>query len=67
MFKNVTPESVGISSKKILDFYKYIDKCGFSTHSVIMARGNNIFDYDIFKYVHNNHRSYCSITIKEMQ
>lgn len=60
MFKNVTPESVGISSKKILDFYKYIDKCGFSTHSVIMARGNNIFSEGYYAPFHKDfkHRLY---------
>lgn len=43
MFKTVSPESVGISSKKVLDFIKRLDGMGFATHSIIMARGNGIF------------------------
>ncbi len=41
MFKSVTPESVGISSKNV---YKYIAGLNnLHMHSVIMARGNDIF------------------------
>lgn len=43
MFKNVTPESVGISSKEVLGFLERFDAHKFQTHSMIMARGNNIF------------------------
>ncbi len=43
MFKNVTPESVGISSKEVLGFLKRYGAYNFATHSIIMARGKNIF------------------------
>lgn len=43
MFQNVTPESVGISSGKVLKFIKTLDEYHFCTHSFIMARGKNIF------------------------
>jgi len=43
MFKNVSPESVGISSERVLGFFKSLEKYGYDTHSVIMARGDNIF------------------------
>ena len=43
MFKTVTPESAGISSKNVLKFLKTLDSYHLSTHSVIMARGENIF------------------------
>ena len=42
MFDEKTPESLGISSEKILDFLKFIDSYKMSTHSVIIARGNSI-------------------------
>lgn len=42
-FKTATPESVGISSKKVLEFLKILESCSFCTHSIIMARGNKIF------------------------
>lgn len=43
MFRNVSPENVGISSKKVLKFFETLEKYHFCTHSIIMARGNNIF------------------------
>lgn len=43
MFQNVTPESIGISSKKVLEFIKTLDAYHFCTHSFIMARGKEIF------------------------
>lgn len=43
MFCNITPEKAGISSQKVLSFIKKLDEMGFATHSIIMARGNNIF------------------------
>ena len=43
MFKATTPESVGISSKKVLEIYKFLQRSGLATHSVIMARGDKIF------------------------
>ena len=41
--KYCTPEKAGISSADVLNFYKFIDGCHLSTHSVIMARGDEIF------------------------
>ena len=38
-----SPESVGISSHDLLNFYKALDGYHLSTHSVIMARGDKIF------------------------
>lgn len=43
MFKTATPESAGISSAKVLEFYKYLEKVDLSTHAVIMAKGDRIF------------------------
>ena len=43
MFKNITPEKAGISSEKVLEFYKHLEKMDLSTHSVIMAKGDSIF------------------------
>ena len=41
--KYCTPEKAGISSADVLNFYKFIDGCHLSTHSVVMARGDEIF------------------------
>ncbi|MBQ5810432.1 MAG: serine hydrolase, partial [Clostridia bacterium] len=49
MFQNITPEQAGISSKRVLNFFKVLDNYGFNTHSVIMARGNNIFAEAYYK------------------
>ncbi len=42
-FQKTTPEKAGISSKRVLSFLKRLDECGFSTHSVLMARGDKLF------------------------
>lgn len=43
LFKIISPENAGISSKNVLKFLKTLESYNFSTHSIIMARGNNIF------------------------
>lgn len=43
MFKTVSPESAGISSKQVLNFIKTLESYHFCTHSFIMARGEKIF------------------------
>ena len=60
MFQNVTPESVGISSKKVLKFIQTLDDYNFCTHSFIMARGNNIFAEGYYAPFHKDfkHRMY---------
>lgn len=42
-FETVSPESIGISSKKVLEFIQILDKYKLNTHSIIMARGNKVF------------------------
>lgn len=42
-FRMASPESIGISSKKVLKFMKTLDKYHFCTHSILMARGGRIF------------------------
>jgi len=43
MFQTVSPESVGISSRKVLEFIKTLEQNNLNTHSIIMAKGNEIF------------------------
>lgn len=43
MFKNVTPESVGISSKFVKRFIESCERNEIVSHSILMMRGNNIF------------------------
>lgn len=40
MFEKVTPESVGVSSKRILDFIQCLDEYELCTHSIFMAKGD---------------------------
>ena len=60
MFKTVTPESVGISSEKVLEFYKFLDSHGFQTHDLIMAKGDKIFTEGYWAPFHKDfqHRMY---------
>lgn len=43
MFNLLTPEAAGISSKEISLFINTLNSYGINTHSIIMARSNNIF------------------------
>lgn len=40
---NISPESIGISSENIDKYIKILNKKRLATHSVIMAKGNDIF------------------------
>ncbi len=55
-FKNTTPEQVGISSKQVLRYLKRLENTKFPIHSLIMARGDNIFAEYYWKPFH---RDYC--------
>ncbi len=59
MFKSVTPESIGISSKNVYRYIKGLDD-NLHMHSVIMARGNHIFYECYWKPFDKNfcHRMY---------
>lgn len=59
-FKKTTPEEAGISSKTVLSFLKTLDSCGFSTHSILMARGDNLFTEVYYAPFHKDfkHRMY---------
>ena len=43
MFKSVTPESVGISSELVKKYISRLEKRQIHMHSVLMARGNDLF------------------------
>ncbi len=60
MFRNMTPESVGASSEKILGFVKMLEGYKFSTHSILMARGEDIFLECYYAPFHKDylHRQY---------
>ena len=40
--EKVIPESVGVSSKNVIKFYKTLESYGLYTHSSLMARGDKI-------------------------
>jgi len=69
--KYTSPESVGISSRDLLKFYKAIDGNHLSTHSVIMARGDSIFtecyyepfNKDFLHRMYSVSKSFVSIAI----
>ena len=60
MFEYASPESVGISSEKLLNILKEYEEIGLCTHSIIMARGNKIFTEMYHKPFHRDfmHRMY---------
>ena len=43
MFKTISPEQAGIPSSKVLEFIKVLEEYKLNTHSILMARGNDIF------------------------
>ena len=43
MFTSVSPESVGIESRRVRAFFEALENYGYDTHSIIMARGDKIF------------------------
>jgi len=59
-FTKTTPESVGISSKQVLDFVKMLDGYHMQTHSILMARGNYLFAECYYAPIHKDflHRMY---------
>lgn len=56
----ITPEQAGIPSENIAKYINILEKNRLATHSVIMARGENIFYESYWKPFHNNflHRMY---------
>ncbi len=71
MFKTVTPESVGISSKYIKEFILRLEKRKLHMHSVVLCRGKNIFgefywtpfDKDFLHRMYSETKSYVSVAI----
>lgn len=59
-FSKVTPEKVGIRSNDVKSFIEAFDDLGLHTHSIIMARGDNIFAECYYKPFDENflHRMY---------
>ena len=71
MFKQVSPESVGIESSRVLRFLETLESYGYDTHSIIMARGDNIFaeayyapyDKDSLHRMYSVSKSFVSIAV----
>ena len=55
-----TPEAAGISSRHVLAFYRDLERCNLSTHSVLMGRGDRIFTESYYAPFHKDfkHRMY---------
>ena len=43
IFKTITPEQAGISSRYVEKFLKKLDGSGLATHAVLLMRGSDIF------------------------
>ena len=71
MFRNVTPESVGLKSKYLEKFILGLNKRGLHMHSVILCRGYDIFgefywapfDKDFCHRMYSETKSYVSVAI----
>ena len=69
--KYCTPEKAGISSADVLKFYKCLDAFNLSTHSVILARGDEIFsecyyepfNKDFFHRMYSVSKTFVAIAI----
>lgn len=63
MFEKITPEQAGISSENIKKYIEILEENRFSTHNLIIARGNNICFEKYWEPFHEDylHRMY-SIT-----
>lgn len=59
-FKTVSPEKIGLSSKNVLSFIKTLESYNCCTHSILMARGENIFAEMYYAPFHKDfkHRMY---------
>ena len=70
-FNRVTPESQGVSSKVVLDALKTLDSYNLYTHSIVMAKGDNIFteayykpfDKDFLHRMYSVSKSFVSMAI----
>lgn len=60
MFRTISPEQAGISSKYIEQFIRTLNKRGLATHSFLLMRGNDIFAEYYWKPFHKDfcHRMY---------
>ena len=60
MFKTITPEQAGISSRAVLEYVKVLEENHLATHDFIMARGNNILAECYYAPFHKDfkHRMY---------
>ncbi len=71
MFKNVTPESCGIESARILEFLEYLEDCGLVTHGLLMAKDDAVFaeaywkpfDRDFCHRMYSQTKSYVAIAV----
>ncbi|MBR7095146.1 MAG: serine hydrolase [Clostridia bacterium] len=43
MFEKITPEAAGVSSRRVLEFYDYLERRGLTMHSVLLAKGDALF------------------------
>ena len=59
-FTKITPEKAGISSANVLKFIQSLEKYRFMTHSIVMAKGDNIFAECYYEPFGENfiHRTY---------
>lgn len=60
MFQHITPEEAGIAFEKVLEFIKTLESYGLNTHSILMAKGNQIFAETYYAPFHKDfkHRMY---------
>lgn len=66
-----TPEQAGISSRCLINFFNKLEHYGLSTHSVLMARGNDIFcecyykpfDKDFKHRMYSVSKSFVSVAV----
>jgi len=71
MLEKATPEQVGISSKSVKKYINILEKCEFSTHSIVMLRHGKVFyeaywkpfDKDFLHRIYSSTKSFVAIAI----
>lgn len=74
MFKNVMPEAVGIDSKRVIKFITQLEERGLCMHSVLMAKGTDIFtecywapyNKDTLHRMYSTTKSYVGIAVAQL-
>ncbi len=75
MFNKISPESAGISSKSVLEYFDYLNRRGITMHGALLMKGEDIFaecywspfNKDFCHRMYSQTKSYVAIAIGLLQ